>query len=264
MTPMLLAVLSASLLGSMHCAGMCGPFCGIAVSGGRSRAEAAGLHTAYHGGRLLTYSLVGAAAGAAGALLDLASTLAGLQPIALALAGGVMVLFGLAELARHQNWNLGLARFGHWRPPAGWTKLVQRGQRFAARRSALPRALTIGLLTTLLPCGWLYAFVVTAAGAGGAWQGAAVMAVFWLGTLPVMLSLGIGVRKLGGVFGERLPVATAVALIAVGLLTLSGRTTLSAAELAEQVVAEASDDPTAAPDPNQLPPCCRDQPEATR
>lgn len=260
MTAMLLAVLTASLLGSLHCAGMCGPFCAIAVSGGRSKGAAAALHAAYHGGRLVTYTLVGAAAGAAGALLDLASTLAGLQPIALALAGGVMVLFGLAELARQQQLTGWFARFGHWRPPAGWTKLVQRGQRFAARQSALPRALTIGLLTTLLPCGWLYAFVVTAAGAGGPWQGAAVMATFWVGTLPVMLSLGIGVRQLAGVFGERLPAVTAVALIAVGVFTLSGRIAMSASDLAEQVTAEAGGGSNAVPDPNELPACCREKP----
>lgn len=259
MTAMLLAVLSASLLGSLHCAGMCGPFCGVAVSGGRTKGAAATLHAAYHGGRLVTYTLVGAAAGAAGALLDLASTLAGLQPIALAIAGGLMVLFGLAELARQQSATGWFARFGHWRPPAGWTKLVQRGQRLAARQSAFPRALTIGLLTTLLPCGWLYAFVVTAAGSGGPWIGAAVMATFWVGTLPVMLSLGIGVRQLAGVFGERLPVMTAVALIAVGAFTLSGRVALSATDLAEQVAAEAANDPSGVPDPNELPPCCREK-----
>lgn len=259
MTAMLIAVLSASLLGSLHCAGMCGPFCGIAVSGGRSKGAAATLHAAYHGGRLVTYTLVGAAAGTAGALLDLASTLAGLQPIALALAGGVMVLFGLAELARQQRWTGRFARFGHWRPPAAWTRLVQRGQRFAAGRSAFPRALTIGLLTTLLPCGWLYAFVVTAAGAGGAWQGAAVMATFWVGTLPVLLSLGVGVRQLAGVVGDRLPALTAVALIAVGFMTLSGRVSLSAEQLAQQVTAEA--DETLVPDPEALPPCCREAAE---
>ena len=258
MTVMMLAVLSASLLGSMHCAGMCGPFCGIAVSGGRSRGEAAALHAAYHGGRLVTYTIVGAAAGAAGALLDLASTLAGLQPIALALAGGAMVLFGLAELARQGGWRSGLlAQFGHWRPPAGWTRLVQRGQRFAARQNALPRALTIGLLTTLLPCGWLYAFFVTAAGSGGALAGAAVMAAFWAGTLPVMLSLGVGVRQLAGVLGDRLPAVTAVALIAVGFMTLSGRVSLSAEQLAHRVAAEQAASDRATPDPEQLPACCR-------
>lgn len=260
MTAMLLAVLSASLLGSLHCAGMCGPFCAIAVSGGRSRGAAAMLHAAYHGGRLVTYMLVGTAAGAAGALLDLASTLAGLQPIALALAGGVMVLFGLAEIARLRNWKVGLARFGHWRPPASWVRLVQRGQRFAARQSALPRALVIGLLTTLLPCGWLYAFVVTAAGSGGALQGALVMATFWVGTLPVLLSLGVGVRQLAGVLGERLPIATATALVIVGCVTLSGRMTLSAETLAHQVSVESTLGDT--PDPNSLPPCCRTALEA--
>lgn len=259
MTTLLIAVLSASLLGSIHCAGMCGPFCGIAVSGGRSRGTAAALHFAYHGGRLLTYCLVGSIAGAAGAMLDLVSTLAGLQPIALGLAGAMMVLFGLAELARHQQSTGWLARFGHWHLPPAWTRLVQRGQRFAARQGDLPRALTIGLLTTLLPCGWLYAFVVTAAGSGGPWQGAAVMGAFWLGTLPVMLSLGVGVRRLTGVLGERLPLATAVALIGVGLFTLSGRLGLPAQALSQQVVAEAGGRPGAIPNAAEVPPCCRKQ-----
>lgn len=262
MTAMLIAVLAASLLGSLHCAGMCGPFCGIAVSSGRSSTPVALLHSAYHGGRLLTYMLVGAAAGATGALLDLATTLAGLQPIALALAGAMMILFGLSELARVRNWRLGLSQFGHWRLPTRWARLLQRGQRYAMRQPALPRALVIGLLTTLLPCGWLYAFVVTAAGSGGAFQGAAVMAVFWLGTLPVMLSIGVSVRALAGVLGDRLPMATAIALIAVGFITLSGRVTLSAESLAKRVAAEQADADMAAPDPNELPACCRAAAEA--
>lgn len=253
MTALLFAVLSASVLGSPHCAGMCGPFCAIAVSGSPRRAAL--LHVAYHGGRLVTYALVGAAAGGAGALLDVASTLAGMQPVALALAGGAMILFGLGEVARLRNWPTGLASLAHWRPPAGWVRLMQRGQRFAARQDAVTRALIIGLLTTLLPCGWLYAFVVTAAGAGGPLQGSAVMAVFWVGTLPVMLTLGIGARRLAGALGGRLPLATAVALIAVGTLTLTGRLGVSAEALAQQVTAESS--PGETPDPRELPPCCR-------
>ncbi|MEQ8847736.1 sulfite exporter TauE/SafE family protein [Botrimarina sp.] len=261
---MLLAVLSASLLGSPHCAGMCGPFCGLAVSGGRSRGGAAGLQAAYHGGRLITYVAVGAAAGAAGALLDLASTLAGLQPIALALAGGAMVLFGLAELAKARRWGGPLARFGHWRPPAAWIRTIQHGQRFAARRDPAPRALMIGLLTTLLPCGWLYAFFVTAAGSGGPLQGAAVMGVFWVGTLPVLLTLGMGVRRLAGVLGDRAPLVTASALIAVGIFTLAGRQSLSATVLASRVTADRSQATAPAPDPAELPACCRKAAEARR
>lgn len=255
MTTLFFAVLTASLLGSLHCAGMCGPFCGIAVSGGKSWREAGSLQTAYHGGRLATYALLGAVAGAMGALVDLASTLAGLQPIALGLAGGAMILVGLAEIARLRGWNIG--RWGRWKLPMAWAKLLQSGQRFAARRSGVSRALTIGLLTTLLPCGWLYAFVLTAAGAGSPTRGALVMAAFWLGTLPVLLSLGAGVRQLAGVFGERLPVLTSVALVVVGLITLSGRLTLSPEVLAATISKEASQSAEAIPDPTDLPACCR-------
>lgn len=259
MTAMLLTVFSASLLGSLHCAGMCGPFCGVAVSGPRSRGAAAPLHAAYHGGRLLTYTLLGAAAGALGALVDLASSLAGLQPIALALAGGAMVFFGVSELARAHRWRLpGLA----WRPPRAWTRLLQRGQQFAARRSGPARALTIGLLTTLLPCGWLYAFVVTAAGTGSPAGGMLVMAAFWVGTLPVLLSLGAGVRRLAGVFGHRLPTVTAIALMVVGFVTLSGRLALSPEALAETVQRDHFGAGLAAPDPTQASACCRDAEEA--
>lgn len=261
MIPLMVAVFFASLLGSLHCAGMCGPFCGIAVTGGKTSREATTLHAAYHGGRLITYALLGAAAGTLGAIVDLVSTLAGLQPIALALAGGAMVLIGVGEIARHYGWSnrlaSKLAKWGHWRLPSGWKSLMQRGQRFASTQNAFPKALIIGLLTTLLPCGWLYAFVVTAAGAGGPLQGLLVMAVFWLGTLPVLLSLGFGVRKLAGVFGERLPLLTAVALVAVGLVTLSGRFALSPEAMAASVMQEAEEHPGSTPDPTALPPCCQ-------
>ncbi|MEM8864518.1 MAG: sulfite exporter TauE/SafE family protein [Planctomycetota bacterium] len=255
MISMLVAVFTASLLGSLHCAGMCGPFCGVAVSGGASRGSAALLHISYHGGRLVTYTLLGIAAGTLGSLLDIASTLAGFQPIALALAGGMMMAVGMHELARLNGWRL---PFGiGFKTPKAWMALLQRGQRFAATKTGVPRALTIGLLTTLLPCGWLYAFIITAAGSGGPLTGAAVMAVFWVGTLPVLLSLGVGVRRLAGIFGERLPQVTAAALLIVGLVTLTSRMQLSLQAMAQTLVTEATASETTLPDPDALPPCCR-------
>ena len=87
------------------------------------------------------------------------------------------------------------------------------------------RALVMGLVTGCLPCGWLYAFIVTAAGTGTAAAGAATMAVFWLGTLPAMVSLGLGVRALAGPLRRHVPAACAVALILVGLFGVAGRLT---------------------------------------
>jgi sulfite exporter TauE/SafE len=92
-----------------------------------------------------------------------------------------------------------------------------------AGSSPRTRAAVIGLLTGALPCGWLYAFVVTAAGTGSALAGAALMAVFWAGTLPIMVGLGVGVQALAGPLRRHLPTACAVAMIAVGVLAVSGR-----------------------------------------
>ena len=49
------------------------------------------------------------------------------------------------------------------------------------------------------------------------------MAVFWLGTLPAMVSLGLGVRALAGPLRRHVPAACAVALILVGLFAVAGR-----------------------------------------
>ncbi|MEM6329843.1 MAG: sulfite exporter TauE/SafE family protein [Planctomycetota bacterium] len=260
MTTLLITVLAASILGSLHCAGMCGPFCAVAATGGRNAEDAWLRHLAYHGGRLVTYTLLGAAAGALGALLNLASTLAGLQPVALAIAGGLMVAIGLAEVARLRGWRVPV--LSGLRVPAPWTRLLRRGQQFASRQRGAPRALIIGLMTTLLPCGWLYAFLVTAAGSGGPLRGAAVMLAFWLGTVPVLLCLSIGVHRLAGLFGRRLPMATAVALIVVGCVTLLGRAELSPRAIAATVTSEAPRSGLQAPDPNTLPPCCRSEGES--
>lgn len=256
MIPLVTTVFVASLFGSLHCAGMCGPFVAFALGPpgeGHSRWK---LQAAYNGGRLVTYTILGAVAGSLGALVDMTSALAGLQPVAMALAGGLMVALGVTELLRH---------FGHRiasiKPPKLLVTTVQRGQRMALALQPTQRALAIGLLTTLLPCGWLYAFALTAAGTGDPLAGAVVMAVFWVGTLPVLVSLGAGIQAALGVLGKRLPVVCAVALIAVGLATLGGRLRLEPAAMAQTLEYKRNASQADVPNPNELPPCCRPQVE---
>ncbi|RMF74072.1 MAG: sulfite exporter TauE/SafE family protein, partial [Planctomycetota bacterium] len=112
--------------------------------------------------------------------------------------------------------------------PPGAQRLAVWGHRAALGLSPVRRALLIGLLSTLLPCGWLYAFAVTAAGTASPVAGAATMAVFWVGTLPVLISLGVGVQKLSGALGRRLPLLTSLALVVVGVLCIAGRVTAPA------------------------------------
>jgi uncharacterized protein len=74
-----------------------------------------------------------------------------------------------------------------------------------------------------MPCGWLYAFVLAAAGTASPAAGAGLMLVFWAGTVPMMAGLGLGLRVLAAPLRRYVPVAGAIAMIVVGLLTVSGR-----------------------------------------
>jgi sulfite exporter TauE/SafE len=57
--------------------------------------------------------------------------------------------------------------------------------------TSLPRALGLGALWGWLPCGMVYAVLLTALALGSWWQGALLMLAFGLGTLPNMLGIGL-------------------------------------------------------------------------
>jgi hypothetical protein len=252
MTALIVGVFLASLLGSLHCAGMCGAFLAIAVTGvgtPAARPRQLPLQAAYHLGRLATYTLLGIAAGAAGKLLDLTTALAGLRPVAASLAGATLLAFGLFSLLRIRG--LVPPRLP---APAFMQRLLQAGHRRAFERPPIVRAAMIGLLTTLLPCGWLYAFVLTAAGTASPWLGATAMAVFWLGTLPMMVTLGATLRGVSNTLGRRLPTLTCVALMAMGLFTLVARARLDPTALAARLTTTPTGTQHATAQPKA--PCC--------
>lgn len=223
MMPLILTVLTASLLGSLHCAGMCGAFVAFAVTGGTAdRSFQARLHAAYNVGRLVVYLALGATAGAIGAAVDLTGALVGVQRGAAAVAGSIMVVVGVITLLRLHG--VRVAGFGF---PKALERWLSAGHRAAAGQTPVIRAASIGLLTTLLPCGWLYAFVITAAGTADPLRGAATMAAFWIGTLPVMLTVGTLARRATGALGAKLPTITAAAVVLVGLVTVWHRVELS-------------------------------------
>ena len=226
MIPLIGAVFVASLLGSAHCAGMCGAFVAFAVSepGDTKRAH---LHAAYNGGRLVTYMILGALAGLLGAAVDLGGAAAGVQRAAAILAGAMMICVGIVTLVRMAG-----VRVPHMPVPKAMQNVVRAGHRASLRWKPVHRALLTGLLTTLLPCGWLYAFAITASGTGSPLWGAVTMAAFWFGTLPIMLSLGLSFQVFTGPLRKRLPLVTSLLLVAVGLGAVFGRSPIAAAESA--------------------------------
>jgi len=216
---LLAGVLIASLVGSIHCAAMCGGFvCAYAGAGSPRGLANLPAHLAYNGGRLVSYLTLGLVAGAIGARVDDLGRLAGLGRGAAILAGALMVVWALGMIAG----SLGVRVPGSLAPEWLQKKL---GSALVAIRDEPPvaRAAITGLLTTLLPCGWLYTFVVTAGGTGSAIAGAGTMLAFWIGTVPMMLAVGFGAQRLLGPFARRLPLAAATLVLVLGLLSIAGR-----------------------------------------
>ena len=187
---LLLATSVASMLGSVHCVAMCGPFAILASSPATASrgSVVANRLIAYHAGRLITYVFMGSIAGlfssillASGVLTNVGMAVGALL-IVMAIARIGILLFPETTQTFRSNsegpwhsswvtkWSKGLAGIRRWIPrdpvwlgPLGW-----------------------GLTTTLLPCGWLYLFVLAAAAAPNPGMAIATMFAFWVGTLPLL------------------------------------------------------------------------------
>jgi uncharacterized protein len=212
------AVFIASLVGSPHCAGMCGPLAVLAIGTHGAGRTSSSLWAAYHLARLVGYVLLGAIAGGLGSAMDGSGQWLGLQRVSALLAGIGMVAVGIFTLL-NTHWK----RAPHFALPAPMQRALKLAHQAINSFAPLPRSAGIGLLTVLLPCGWLYAFAITAAGTGSILGGASVMIVFWIGTLPALSVITLGIRRVTGRWVRHLPLATALLLIATGTYVAAGR-----------------------------------------
>ena len=177
-----LALFLIGLLGGTHCIGMCGGIVGALSLGTGSRPE---LHLAYNSGRIASYTLAGAIAGAlGGASLALSSQLP-LRIILYVLANLMLVALGL--------YLMGITRALAFSERIGqklWRHVQPLTRRFLPARS-VAQAFPLGLLWGWLPCGLVYSALVTALTSGSALHGAGMMLAFALGTLPNLLLAGL-------------------------------------------------------------------------
>jgi len=183
------------LLGTGHCIGMCGPLI-VALPGQAGRFSA---HLAYHAGRLITYTLIGALMGAVGGgLIRLAAALGSDPMVWMArtqlgiglLAGLFLLFFGLSRLGfvAEPDW-LSVASPSNM---PGWRGLMSR----VADRRSNGDLFLMGLILGGLPCGLSYAAFANALSAEGMMSGATMALVFGFGTLPGLLAVGAGAAAL--------------------------------------------------------------------
>ncbi len=221
-------VFMVGLLGSVHCAGMCGGIVGAfsvapvrrfpvrVVTLRSAPVDALVRVLGYNGGRIASYAAAGALAGG--------------------VAGGARALSGIAAFETAGYWLanlmlvvLGLYLMDAWR---GLARLEQLGRRVwqriePATALLLPldsplKLVAMGALWGWLPCGMVYSVLLTAMLSGSALSGAAVMAAFGLGTLPMLLSMGLAGAPLRTWIQRRaVRVASGLVVLGFGVLGLT-------------------------------------------
>ena len=208
---MAVAAFMAGLMGGAHCAAMCGGI--VCMLNGRQKGNATGVvrwkfALAYNAGRILSYTVAGMLAGAAGQAGLLLRGSIPVQQVFMLAAGMtlcVMALYlaGVSPLMR------GLEAAGTvlWRQVEPFTRRM-----FPVDTTA--KALGLGVLWGWLPCGMVYAALLLALSTGHPLQGGVIMLAFGLGTLPNMLLMTGLVRHLQQIMkirGARLVIAGLVA-----------------------------------------------------
>jgi sulfite exporter TauE/SafE len=187
----LASAFTMGLMGAGHCAGMCGGIVGALsasteIKGRDSIASRLPIVSAYNTGRLLSYSIAGALFGlVGGAGWSLLTPDAAIQ-----YSRYVSVIFMIGLALYLLGWGQGLL----WLERIGarlWRYIEPQARRFLPIRHP-GQALVLGMAWGWLPCGMVYTALGWALLSGSAFSGALIMLAFGAGTLPMLMSLGIG------------------------------------------------------------------------
>ncbi len=188
----LIAAWFAGTLGGVHCMAMCGGFVtaasgvagrstGTSLPAGPARTVSAG-QLVSNLGRIATYTLLGASVGSAGGLLTDALDWQPVQRTLYVVANAFLLTLALAIASRRDRFT-GLQRYG-----AALFRKISPAVPRLRRQQGVTAKFGLGMIWGLVPCGLIYSVLPIALFAGGAWQGAAVMLAFGIGTLPNLLA----------------------------------------------------------------------------
>jgi sulfite exporter TauE/SafE len=180
------------LVGSLHCAGMCGPLALALPNAAVSTPGYVAGRLAYNLGRVTTYCLLGVVFGVLGKTL----LLAGIQRW-VSIALGLALLTGLFA-SRRLAW---------WQPVTACVQRLKSGMSALLRRRSFAALTALGLLNGLLPCGLVYVAGAGAIATGGVLSGVIYMAAFGAGTVPMMLAISLS--------GKLIPVSIRLKLVKV-------------------------------------------------
>jgi len=171
------------LFGSLHCVGMCGPLA-IAFCNREGNSSSQNIQSAlsYNLGRTATYTLLGLLFGTVGSFIVFADMQKGLSIV----LGVLLVLSFLLsiDIDKSINTNSLVKRF-YFTVRSKLSAMMQRSQDY--------HPFSLGMANGLLPCGLVYLALAGALATGSTGGGMIFMALFGLGTLPMLFALTTGV-----------------------------------------------------------------------
>jgi hypothetical protein len=186
---------------------MCGPIAFLLPLDRQNRVKRILQLSSYHFGRILTYSLLGLLFGIAGNTFHFF----GIQQ---QLSIGIGVLMIISILAPTQLTN----KFSITRPIYKLVGKVKNALGAALKKKEPETFFIIGFLNGLLPCGLVYMAVFGAIALGNPLQGSVYMALFGIGTIPLMTTAIYLGNFLTNNLKQRILKAIPVVVIVIGLL----------------------------------------------
>lgn len=202
-----MAALVAGLVTSIHCVGMCGPLACSVTSVSKTRQHAQLETVCYHVGRMVSYTIIGGAAG-----------LLGLQPLNFffsspaALLPWMMIPF--VFLMAFPNW-LKIPRLKFLTLP------YYRARAWASKKPPGIMGGLLGVISPCLPCTPLYTIFAASLVSGSFVTGATIALCFSLGTVPLLWLAQSSTRFLGVRLSPKWKVVLKVSvvfLVTVGLV----------------------------------------------
>ncbi len=223
----LLLIVVLGFLGSFgHCLGMCGP---LTVAFALSQSEKTSLtpkmqglrfHLLLNSGRIISYGLIGGILGGLGSAFIAGGQLAGigsnLRQIMTILTGMMLIWFGLGQIK--PNW---LPSLPFLHPLQGiWHRRLSTGMSQLSGQKQWWTPALLGGVWGLIPCGFLYAAQLKAVETGNFILGALTMLCFGIGTMPMMLGVGISASRLSADRRSQLFRLGGWVTLTIGILTL--------------------------------------------
>ena len=202
-----ISALLLGLMGSFHCAGMCGPIAIALPLHGNTTLQKTFGGTLYNIGRTITYGVMGAVFG----LLGQGLQLIGFQQKVSVIMGAAMIISVLFPALFRNQYSMDKS----WFSAIGKLKKAI-GKMFSIR--SFSSLFFIGMLNGLLPCGLVYMAIAGAIGTGGITEGSIYMILFGLGTIPMLLAISLAGNLLSLTVRNKINKLIPVLVVVVGLL----------------------------------------------